>query len=92
MKVLIDESGISTFYFNANAAGEEHPIADNDTEEGRQKNRRVEIAIAPTTPVKLPYDIYGTGTEDETESKITFTKFNLDQYKSCILVTSSLQK
>jgi len=38
----IDKSRLTTHWF-----GEEQPIADNNTSEGRAKNRRVNIAIVP---------------------------------------------
>ncbi|WP_297213777.1 MULTISPECIES: OmpA/MotB family protein [Thermodesulfovibrio] len=39
------EKGISPERLTATAHGEYSPIADNDTEEGREKNRRIEIII-----------------------------------------------
>jgi chemotaxis protein MotB len=43
---LLNESGLGPRYFSARAYGEHHPIASNDTEEGRQRNRRVEVMIS----------------------------------------------
>ena len=38
--------GISPTFFSTAAFGEEKPIGDNTTEEGKQKNRRVDISIS----------------------------------------------
>jgi len=43
----VDPSRITAIGF-----GEQFPVASNDTEWGRQKNRRVELEIIPTEPVK----------------------------------------
>ena len=40
----VDRSRVVTI-----GAGEAHPVASNDTEEGRAQNRRVEITIVPVT-------------------------------------------
>ena len=43
-QILISE-GIETSRISASSEGETSPIASNDTEDGRQKNRRVELEI-----------------------------------------------
>ena len=44
---LVDDQGLEPARLSATGFGEFHPIASNDTKEGRQKNRRVEIVILP---------------------------------------------
>ena len=44
-KYLVEEDGIDANRITAKGFGEERPIASNDTDEGRQKNRRVEAAV-----------------------------------------------
>lgn len=44
---LVDQKGIDPARMSAIAYGENSPVAPNDTAEGRQLNRRVEIVILP---------------------------------------------
>lgn len=44
---LMDEMGVDPSRIGVSGFSEYHPIADNSTEEGRSKNRRVEIYIIP---------------------------------------------
>jgi chemotaxis protein MotB len=44
-----DDKGISPQRMSATGYGPYHPVASNDTPEGRQKNRRVEIIILANT-------------------------------------------
>jgi len=44
---FVDSCNVDPKRLSANAYGEYHPVAGNDTKEGKQKNRRVEIVILP---------------------------------------------
>lgn len=48
LRLFIDKSGINPRILSAVGYGEYRPIASNNTEEGRSKNRRVEIVILNT--------------------------------------------
>jgi len=50
---LIDECKVKPTRLSANGYGEFKPVASNDTKEGRQKNRRVEIVILPSKVSKV---------------------------------------
>jgi len=45
LKYFIEVNGLAPERLSAVGYGEYHPVADNATEEGRQKNRRVDIVI-----------------------------------------------
>jgi chemotaxis protein MotB len=46
---LVNQNGVDPNRLSATGYGEYRPVASNDTVEGRQKNRRVEIVILPNT-------------------------------------------
>ena len=46
LRILIRESGLDPAYFTVRGCGEERPLGDNNTPEGRQLNRRVEVLIS----------------------------------------------
>jgi chemotaxis protein MotB len=66
---LVDEKGLSPERFSAIGYGEYRPIASNDTPQGRQLNRRVEIVIMPKMTKERP--------TKESISKLRETKTNL---------------
>ncbi len=47
VKTLLVQRGVSESRLETSGYGETMPVATNDTEAGRQRNRRVEIKIAP---------------------------------------------
>lgn len=51
---LVDASGIAATQFAIQGYGDTRPLADNDTEAGRAKNRRVEITLVPDLPRPRP--------------------------------------
>ena len=44
---IVDKKGVDPARVSAIGYGEYRPVATNDTKEGRQENRRVEIVILP---------------------------------------------
>ncbi|MBN2056766.1 OmpA family protein [bacterium] len=51
-KYLVDRHGINAERFIVKSMGETQPIADNDTADGRMKNRRVEVIMMVETVVE----------------------------------------
>lgn len=47
MKIILQNENLDPSWFSAKGFGEFEPIASNDSEEGRSKNRRVEVLILP---------------------------------------------
>ena len=44
---LLEEEGVPSVQLISLSFGDNHPVASNDTEEGRSKNRRIEIILRP---------------------------------------------
>ena len=44
---LVEKTGVSASLFEARGFGESNPVADNNTQAGRQQNRRVVIIALP---------------------------------------------
>lgn len=56
----LGQSGVSEPRMSATGYGEYRPVALNDTKDGRQKNRRVEIVILPKTDKTKSADLEST--------------------------------
>ncbi len=50
VRFLQETVGIKPAYLQAIGMSEYHPVAGNDTQEGRSQNRRIEIILVPLTP------------------------------------------
>jgi chemotaxis protein MotB len=53
-----DAPALSETHFSAAGYGATDPVADNDTEEGRGKNRRIEIVMQPSVEEQLNLDSF----------------------------------
>ncbi len=47
VRYLIDQGGVDRQYLSAVGYADTHPLASNDTDEGRSSNRRIEIVLYP---------------------------------------------
>ena len=54
VKAYIESKGVAASRLQAAGYGQEKPIADNKTNAGKAKNRRVEFKILHSTQVKAP--------------------------------------
>ena len=53
-RYLVDEEGLDQASLSAVGYGDRQPVASNATEEGRRKNRRIEIKLSPKTAPAPP--------------------------------------
>jgi chemotaxis protein MotB len=62
---LIEKGGVDRQHLSAVGYAETHPVASNDSEEGRAANRRIEIVLYP----KDLKQIAGELTQEVSDSK-----------------------
>ena len=67
VQVLQNRFGVDPSRLTAGGRGEYHPIASNDTDEGRQRNRRTEIIITPNLDQFMDLIDKAPETEDHTQ-------------------------
>lgn len=54
VRFLSEQNGLEASRLSAVSHGSNRPVADNGTEEGRARNRRIEITILESTPFNTP--------------------------------------
>ncbi|MDD5688184.1 MAG: flagellar motor protein MotB [Elusimicrobia bacterium] len=78
------KSGIDPKRFQIRGYGEFHPVAGNDTEEGRAKNRRIEMTIVRTNMKETERFIYYKTVDVENISEISKRFFGNETYSQQI--------
>lgn len=63
LKYLTKTGGVTSGLLSAKGYGETRPIADNETEEGREKNRRVEFTITDQEVTQTKVEVDDKGNE-----------------------------
>ena len=64
MEILLFDSGLDSGQFSARGFGEERPLDTNDTPEGRQANRRVEVLITLAREIIIGPGAFGAESPD----------------------------
>ncbi len=69
MKYLTGTGGVSKGMLSAKGYGEARPIASNDTDDGKEKNRRVEFTITDQEVTETKVEVDESGNEKVIEEK-----------------------
>jgi outer membrane protein OmpA-like peptidoglycan-associated protein len=70
MRYLVDKGGVPKGHLVAKGFGIDRPIADNGTQEGRERNRRVEFNVLEQDVTQRKVEIDKSGKEKVIEEKV----------------------
>ena len=70
VRYLIDQGGVDRQHLSAVGYADTHPLASNETEQGRASNRRIEIVLYPKDSNALPTENTTSGTKYHPSSEL----------------------